>query len=73
MRRNKTLYRYERDGGGITVSPNKPNKPYTTLHRLVADEGKVLTDGETVTLCIDVDSTEGWREIEDVNAKENKT
>lgn len=72
--RNITLYRYKRDGGGITVSPKKPNVPYTTLHRLVADEGKVLTDGETVTLCIDVDSPEGWTEIEDPEAsKEDKT
>lgn len=72
--RNITLYRYKRDGGGITVSPNKPNKPYTTLHRLVADEGKVITDGETVTSCVDVYTTEGWREIDDPEAsKEDKT
>lgn len=71
---NITLYRYERDGGGITVSPKKPDKPYTTLHRLVADEGKALTDGETVTICVDVDSPEGWWEIEDPEAaKEERT
>lgn len=62
--RNRTLYRYERDGGGITVSTDKPNKPYTTLHRLVADEGKILTNGIKQTECIDVDTVDGWDEID---------
>jgi hypothetical protein len=58
------LYRYERDGGGVTVSPEKPDKDYTLLYRLVADEGKVLTDGETVSTCVDTDNTAEWTEIE---------
>lgn len=58
-----TLYKYERDGGGITVSPEKPDKPYTLMYRIVADEGKILTNGETMTPCVDVDSTDGWDEI----------
>lgn len=58
------LYRYERDGGGITVSPEKPDKPYTNKYRLVANEGKILTNGETMTPCVDVDSPEGWDEID---------
>lgn len=33
--------------------------------RLVADEGKILTkDGEVFWNCIDVDSIEGWVEID---------
>lgn len=58
------LYKYERDGGGTTVSPEKPDKPYTTLYRLVADEGKVLTDGKTVTPCIDTETPYLWDEID---------
>lgn len=59
------LYRYVRADGGITVSPIKPDCEYTEKHRLVADEGKVLTNGEIVTSCIDVESTEGWVEIDE--------
>ena len=59
------LYRYERDGGGITVSPIKPNGEYTEMYRLVADEGKALTNGTIITSCIDVESVEGWSEIDE--------
>lgn len=59
------LYKYERADGGITVSPIKPDCEYTEMYRLVADEGKVLTNGEIVTSCIDVESTEGWVEIDE--------
>ena len=59
------LYRYERENGGVTVSPNKPNAEYTEMCRLVADEGKALTnDGVNTTTCADVESTEGWYEID---------
>ena len=60
-----TLYRYEREGGGMTVSPVKPDCEHTTLFRLVADEGKALTkDGENLTACVDTDSAEGWYEVD---------
>ena len=59
-----TLYKYERDGGGITVSLVEPDKPYTNKYRLVADEGKVFVKGDDKTTCLDVDSTDGWTEIE---------
>lgn len=59
-----TLYRYIRPDGGISVSPIKPNVEYTEMVRLVADEGKTLTDGTNTTTCIDVSSTEGWTEID---------
>lgn len=59
------LYRYARPDGGITVSPVKPeNTECTEMYRLVADEGKALTDGVTVTGCTDVATTEGWIEID---------
>ena len=59
-----TLYRYTRPDGGISVSPIKPNVEYTEMVRLVADEGKALTDGTNTTTCTDVSSTEGWTEID---------
>ena len=59
-----TLYRYMRHDGGISVSPIKPNVEYTEMVRLIADEGKALTDGTNTTMCIDVSSAEGWIEID---------
>lgn len=61
----KTLYRYEREGGGITVSPNKPDCKYTEKLRLIAGDGKMLTkDGEDLRRVVDVDSSEGWYEVD---------
>lgn len=65
-----TLYKYERESGGITVSPIEPKCEYTTLFRLVADEGMILTNGDMITSCIDTDAVEGWNEIEDPNPME---
>ena len=59
-----TLYRYTRPDGGISVSPIKPNVEYTEMVRLIADEGKALTDGTNTTMCIDVSSAEDWTEID---------
>lgn len=59
-----TLYRYTRPDGGISVSPIKPNVEYTEMVRLIADEGKALTDGTNTTTCTDVSSAEGWTEID---------
>ena len=59
----KTLYKYTRPDGGITVSTEKPDGEYTEKFRLIADEGMVLTkEGENVCSCVDADSTEGWYE-----------
>lgn len=60
------LYRYERPEGGITVSPVRPNDiEFAIKYRLIADEGMILTDGENMTSCIDVDNPAGWTEIID--------
>ena len=59
------LYRYEREGGGVTVSPTKPSGEYTEMYRLVADEDMALTNGEIITPCVDVESVEGWSEIDE--------
>lgn len=59
-----SLYKYIRADGGTTVSPVKPNAEYTEMFRLIADEGKELMNGDIRTLCVDVESTEGWIEVE---------
>ena len=59
------IYKFTREDGGVTVSPNKPNGSYTEMYRLVADEGKELTkDGVNITNCADVESTDGWYEVD---------
>lgn len=72
----KTLYRFIRPNGGVTVSLTKPDCEYTEKVRLIADEGKVLTDGETVTPCVDTDTPDEWTEIDappDDIPEENET
>lgn len=62
------LYRYRRSDGGMTIGPNEPEQgtEYTMLYRLIADEGKALTDGtDFKTPCIDVDDVDGWYEIDE--------
>ena len=58
------LYKYIRDDGGATVSLVKPNAEYVEMFRLIADEGKELVNEDIRTSCIDVESTEGWSEID---------
>ena len=60
-----TLYRYTRPDGGVTTSPIKPYAGvYSLKYRLIADDGKLLTEGTTITECVDVESPEGWTEID---------
>ena len=63
----KPLYKYKRADGGITVSPTKPEGiEFSEEFRLIADEGKLLIkDGENTTPCVDVESSEGWYEVDD--------
>lgn len=59
-----TLYRYERPDGGIDVSPRQPvGVEYTTLWRLVADEGMELVKDDIRITCIDTDDDTGWEEV----------
>ena len=60
-----TLYRYHREDGGVTNSISQPeNIEYTLRYRLIASEGKALTNGDQVFFCIDVDTADGWGEID---------
>lgn len=67
----KTLYRYKRADGGITISPTKPEGiEFSEKLRLIADEGKMLTiDGENLSPCVDVDDVAGWYEVDDPEAE----
>ena len=61
----RTLYRYEREGGKTTVSPEKPNTPYKETYRVIADAGKHVTlDGENTYSVIDTDDKNGWYEVD---------
>jgi hypothetical protein len=64
------LYKYIREDGGTTVSPVKPECEYTEMIRIVADEGKLLVKDGEPTSCADVESVEGWTEIDDPEAVE---
>lgn len=68
-----SLYRYKVEGEGVYISPQKPSSEYTTLFRLIADEGKVLTDGNTQTPCVDTEDAGAWREIDAPAEKEQVT
>lgn len=58
------LYRYIRPDGGVSVSVTKPDTEYAYRYRLIADDGKAITDGTITTTCIDVETANGWTEIE---------
>ena len=65
------LYRYIRVDGGVTVSINKPETEYTELTRLIADEGYILTNGDTYASCIDTNNPDLWIEKEDAEKLNN--
>lgn len=58
------LYKYNREDGGVTASPVKPDCSCQELVRLIADDGKLLTNGTNETFCVDTDSADGWWEID---------
>lgn len=61
----RTLYKYEREPGKITVTPIEPSDEYTKLYRIVADEYKLVTlDGNKLYSVIDTDIKDGWFEID---------
>lgn len=63
----KELYRYSREGGGVTVSPEKPECEHEVTYRIIADEGKEVTqDGVNTFCCVDTHTNEGWYEVDAV-------
>lgn len=57
------IYRYEREPNKFSVSPKKPDCPFTIMYRLIASEEMVLTNGMVRTECVDVCNIEDWKEI----------
>lgn len=62
----KTIKLYKiTDGNKVTVTPKKPSKAgYRTLSRLVADEGKILVNGDKRSTVIDTDTPADWTEVD---------
>lgn len=62
----KELYKFQRLGGGTTVSPIKPEEPYILMYRIIAGEGMLVTqNGKDTYSVVDTDNPEGWYEVED--------
>ena len=73
----KTLYIYERTNSKgkkvITYSLTENSALGAligTAYRLIADVGKVLTDGVTQTSCIDTEDPAKWTEIDEPTPEE---
>jgi len=60
----KNLYRYTVENKTID-SLTKPESKYIIRYRLIADEGKTLTDGTSKTSVIDIEKGElqKWKEV----------
>lgn len=62
-----TLYKYKKKRS-TTISPKMPPEgvEYTTLSRIIADEGMGITDGENTTTCVDVENDQvvNWTDCE---------
>ena len=63
----KDLYRYTGRNGIITSLVHLEDAKYYPMYRLIADEGKVLTNGELKVKSIDIfaEDLSKWTEIED--------
>ena len=63
----KNLYRYFGRNGMITSLVLLDNIEHLLMYRLIADEGKMLTNGELLVKSIDIfaDDLSKWTEIEE--------
>ena len=63
----KSLYKIIRPDGGVTISTAQPDGDYVPYLRLIADDGKVMTNGTVKAPVVDVpDGDQGlWEEIDD--------
>ena len=62
----KNLYRYTGRNGIITSLVYLEDAKYYPMYRLIAEEGKMLTDGEQVVKSIDIFAEDlgKWTEID---------
>lgn len=65
----KDLYRYVGRNGSITSLILLDDAKYYPMYRLIAEEGKMLTDGEQVIKSIDIFAEDlgKWTEIDENN------
>lgn len=62
----KTLYRYEREPGKITVSTEKPDCEYEERYRVISSVGMLVTNnGIDLHSAIDTNTKNGWYEVVD--------
>jgi hypothetical protein len=69
--KEKTIYKYNTEDGGFAVLMSKVTSCEPMLH-LIADEGKVVTNG-TVTgssLFVEIDEADQYYEIDDIDESE---
>lgn len=64
------LYLYENEKGTVITPVQRDPGDVSYCLRLIANEGYVLTDGETITPCVDTHTPEAWREIVDPEEKQ---
>ena len=65
----KGLYRYTGRNGIITSLVHLEDAKFFPMYRLIADEGKVLTNGEITLKSIDIFAEDlgNWTEIDEKN------
>ena len=65
----KDLYRYTGRNGIITSLVHLEDAKFFPMYRLIADEGKVLTNGEITVKSIDIFAEDlgNWTEIDEKN------
>lgn len=63
----KDLYRYTGRNGIITSLVHLDDAKYYLMYRLIADDGKMLTDGELIVKSIDIfaEDLDKWTEIDE--------
>ena len=63
----KNLYRYTGRNGIITSLVHLEDAKFYPMYRLIADEGKILTDGELKVKAIDIFAEDlgKWTEIDE--------
>ena len=71
--RTVNLYKYVETNGIVVTSHARNEEDTPDSYRLIADEGKILKNGEILTYCVDTNTTDGWEEIDDTTAPEEET
>ena len=64
------LYKIIRPDGGTTITTKQPDGDYIPYWRIIADEGKAVTNGKLTAAVIDVPDGDDaiWKEIDDPSA-----